>query len=87
MLPAFVACLIILTGTLIYLARDAFYFGNRSTFWRRTALAVPLVAISCASVWLLLWAPELAFRVPNPLGPDWNCEIYGKGGALVCFKR
>ena len=81
-------CLVILTGVVVFRARDAFYYGDRGTFWRRTALALPLAAMSCAAVWLLLREPELSrFKTPNPLGPNWDCETYGRAGATVCFKQ
>jgi hypothetical protein len=88
MFPAIVACLMILTGAVIYQARDAFIFGSRRAFWWRAALALPLAGISGVGLWLLIAVPELSQSVfANPLGLSWDCETYGRGGALVCFKH
>ena len=88
MFPTIVASLLILTGVVVYQARDAFMFGSRRAFWWRTALALPLAAVSSVGVWLLVTVPEFSqYAFANPLGLSWDCETYGRGGALVCFKH
>lgn len=88
MFPMIVASLMILTGVVLYQARDTFIFGSRRAFWWRVGLAVPLAVISGVGVWLLVMVPELSQHAfANPLGLSWDCETYGRGGALVCFKH
>jgi len=82
-----VGCLVLVTGVLLYRAGDAFYYGDRRTFWRFTALGLPMVAVLGTAFWFMVRDPQFSLmQPPNPFGPGWACETYGKG-ANVCFKH
>jgi hypothetical protein len=83
-----VGCSVFVTGVLLYRARDAFYYGERRKFWRFIVLGVPMIAVSGMAFWLMLHDTQLSLmKPPNPLGPGWDCETYGRAGATVCFKH
>jgi hypothetical protein len=86
-LPIIAMAVILVTGVLLYRARDAFYFGSRRTFWWRSALAALSLIVSCASLWLMLTGSSIAtFAVPNGFGPGWRCDYFGRGAGF-CVKE
>lgn len=88
MLAGILVAAMVVTGALLWRAKQAWLEGDHGTARNRVVLALPIFAAVCAAVWLaatrsglLRWEP------PNGFGPGWHCNEYGVlGGATVCFR-
>lgn len=88
MLLGLFLCLIIATGVVALLLKDAIEFRERRAIWLRSSMGLPLLALTCVALWLLIRYPQLASMTKiSPMGADWECSTYGGRGATVCFKR
>ncbi len=67
-------------------AINAIRWGDRARSRRLLVIGFPLAVASCAVLWLAVQHPNTNFRGNQGFGPDWECDILGKGGAQVCFR-